>query len=319
MIKVYLTRKEAAELLGVSVQTISNYVRDGLLVESSTKGQNLKMGRILGSSVENLLSENYDVVEQAKAIEILKSNLSDSYKDYKKERDILHNAHNLLKISNSFHKNLSFIAELLSAWLVSEGLLTKAEMKVCIDILCGHSLQLIAEDSHIPISRVNEIYKEAIKKLIRKRTVSYNDIDNENRQLKERLQLELDKTRELEQQVNDLVNQLNISVNVLKIPVQLIGKQSIMSFSNRLFNALLAFGIENLYDLALINKKQLLSIRNIGRKCYDEVYELMSKYWILFDDINSLNNHRISSLPGPFVEIPISELLKRRQMLHKLH
>ena len=149
--------------------------------------------------------------------------------------------------------------------------------------------------------------------------ISYNDIDNENRQLKERLQLELDKTRELEQQVNDLVNQLNISVNVLKIPVQLIGKQSIMSFSNRLFNALLAFGIENLYDLALINKKQLLSIRNIGRKCYDEVYELMSKYWILFDDINSLNNHRISSLPGPFVEIPISELLKRRQMLQKLH
>ncbi len=319
MVKVYLTRKEAAELLGVSVQTISNYVRDGLLVESSTKGQNLKMGRILGSSVENLLSENYDVVEQAKAIEILKSNLSDSYKDYKKERDILNNAHNLLKISNGFHKNLSFIAELLSAWLVSEGLLTKAEMKVCIDILCGHSLQLIAEDSHIPISRVNEIYKEAIKKLIKKRTVSYNDIDNENRQLKERLQLELDKTRELEQQVNDLVNQLNISVNVLKIPVQLIGKQSIMSFSNRLFNALLAFGIENLYDLALINKKQLLSIRNIGRKCYDEVYELMSKYWIIFDDINSLNNHRISSLPGPFVEIPISELLNRRQMLQKLH
>lgn len=319
MIKVYLTMKEAAELLDVSVQTISNYVRDGLLVESSTKGQNLKMGRILGSSVENLLSENYDVVEQAKAIEILKSNLSDSYKDYKKERDILHNAHNLLKISNGFHKNLSFIAELLSAWLVSEGLLTKAEMKVCIDILCGHSLQLIAEDSHIPISRVNEIYKEAIKKLIKKRTVSYNDIDNENRQLKKRLQLELDKTRELEQQVNDLVNQLNISVNVLKIPVQLIGKQSIMSFSNRLFNALLAFGIENLYDLALINKKQLLSIRNIGRKCYDEVYELMSKYWIIFDDINSLNNHRISSLPGPFVEIPISELLNRRQMLQKLH
>ena len=53
VMKLYLTRNEAAEILGVTPQTISNYVKKGLLVESEVKEPNLKAMCILGSSVES--------------------------------------------------------------------------------------------------------------------------------------------------------------------------------------------------------------------------------------------------------------------------
>lgn len=67
--KLYLTRKEAAELLGVTPQTISNYVENGLLVESKKRDPKTRRMRILRRSVENLLKEGYDVIEQTKAID----------------------------------------------------------------------------------------------------------------------------------------------------------------------------------------------------------------------------------------------------------
>ena len=39
--KLYLNRNEAAEILGVTPQTVSNYVKRGLLVESESKDPGL--------------------------------------------------------------------------------------------------------------------------------------------------------------------------------------------------------------------------------------------------------------------------------------
>ena len=61
--KLYLTRNEAGEILGVHPQTVSNYLAKGLLVESSTRNLESKSLRILGSSVSNLMNEGYDIIE----------------------------------------------------------------------------------------------------------------------------------------------------------------------------------------------------------------------------------------------------------------
>ena len=60
--KLYLTRNETAKLLGVTPQTVSNYVEKGLLVESSKRDPKAKAMRILRQSVETLLEEGYDVL-----------------------------------------------------------------------------------------------------------------------------------------------------------------------------------------------------------------------------------------------------------------
>ena len=73
--KLYLTRNETAKLLGVTPQTVSNYLEKGLLVESSKRDPKAKAMRILRQSVETLLEEGYDVLEQSKAMEALSKEL----------------------------------------------------------------------------------------------------------------------------------------------------------------------------------------------------------------------------------------------------
>ena len=82
VMKLYLTRNEAAEILGVTPQTISNYVKKGLLVESEVKEPNLKAMCILGSSVERLLKEDYDIVEQSNAIDAMRVELDELWESY---------------------------------------------------------------------------------------------------------------------------------------------------------------------------------------------------------------------------------------------
>lgn len=314
--KLYLTRSEAAELLGVNVQTISNYVEKGLLVESSTKDPNLKMLRILGSSVERLINDGYDVIKQTNAIDLLRLELDQSYADYIKERDKLHKTHKLLKISNGFHKNIDKIAEILSVYLIDNNLLTKSEMPVLIEILKGNSFQYIAENYDISINRINDVYLRALMRITRGRKISYSQLENENSQLKERLEAELQRISYLEQEIEKYKERIQ-PIEVLRIPEQLIGDSSLKMTSTRSYRALKANGIENLYDLALITQKQLCCMRNMGSKSVAELKALMAQYWIFFDDIDSLKNIKIGSLPGPFQEMPIDELYSRRQLLQE--
>ena len=312
--KLYLTRAEAAELLGVNVQTISNYVEKGLLVESSTKDPNLKMMRILGSSVERLINEGYDVIKQTKAIDALRSELSQSYADYIQGRDMLHKTHRLLKISNGFHKNIDKIAEILSAYLIDNNLPAKSEIPVVTEILKGNSFQYIAENYDISINRINDVYLRALKRLSRGRKISYNQLEYENKQLNERLEAEMQRISYLEREIAILKDRIQ-PIEILRIPEQLIGDSSLKMTSVRSYNALKANGIENLYDLALITHKQLCSMRNMGSNSVAELKTLMAQHLMFFDDIDSLKNIKIGLLPSSFVEIPIDELYSRRQLL----
>ena len=60
-----------------------------MLVESEVKEPNLKAMCILGSSVERLLKEDYDIVEQSNAIDAMRVELDELWDSYKKERDKL--------------------------------------------------------------------------------------------------------------------------------------------------------------------------------------------------------------------------------------
>ena len=80
--KAYISRAEAAEILGISQQSVSNYVARGLLAVSQVKSSNGGL-QILWSSVDKLMNEAYDVVEQTKAIEETRIILETKNKEYK--------------------------------------------------------------------------------------------------------------------------------------------------------------------------------------------------------------------------------------------
>lgn len=319
--KAYISRAEAAEILGISQQSVSNYVARGLLAVSQVKSSNGGL-QILWSSVDKLMNEAYDVVEQTKAIEEARIILETKNKEYKTERDNLDKRHRLLKISDGFHANIHEIAEILSAYLVDNDILPKKQREVLIDILAGRSFAYIADNFNLSVSEIKEIYSRAIRSLYTKRTPTYVDLREENADLKDQIKILQEKNALLEQEKCDAQERIrDISealysgtANCISIPKQLIGQDSLRC-SARLFNVLKANNIDNLYDLALISKKQLFGTRNFGKKCMDEIQEIMNRYLIEFDNIESLQNTTIKSLPGPFSEIPVYILEKRRRNL----
>ena len=61
----YITFTEAAEMLGVSYESVRLYVKRGMLIEGESHGKK----KVLESSVLAMIEKHYDVVSQTKAVE----------------------------------------------------------------------------------------------------------------------------------------------------------------------------------------------------------------------------------------------------------
>ena len=314
--KLYYTRNEVAEILGVSPQTVSNYVKRGLLVESETKDPCQKSMCILSSSVECLLNESYDLIKQTEAVELMRDELDELWSKYTKERDELDKLHKLLKISYGFHNNIEIISEILAAYLIEMNALTQKELWLVTEILSSRSFRYIIDNSDITKSDINTIYFRTLKKLTTGRKPKYNELLEENDKLRDLLEKEKEKSSILEKRLEVLENRQFSSEDMISIPNELMGINP-DRISARVYNALRTNGIEHLYELALIEKDKLYRTRNFGRKCVSEVTNVMATYDLEFDNVESLKNPKISCLKGPHIEVPIFLLEQRNRELCK--
>ena len=315
--KLYLNRNEAAEILGVTPQTVSNYVKRGLLVESESKDPGLKSMCILGSSVEMLLNEEYDVLKQSNAIEAMREELDEMWESYRKERDKLEKLHKLLRISYGFHDNIKIISEILAAYLVEMNVLTQKETWLVTEILSERSLIYIVESSDLTRSDISTLYFRALRKLSAGRHPKYNELLDENKGLRDLLEIEREKSAALEKQLKALEARRGSSDEVISIPKELMD-MSYLQIGVRAYNALKAHGVEHLYELALIDKERLFKTRNFGRKCMLDVITFMDAYGLEFDNIESLKNPKVSFLKGPYVDVPLYVLEQRnRELCHR--
>ena len=315
--KLYLNRNEAAEILGVTPQTVSNYVKRGLLVESESKDPGLKSMCILGSSVEKLLNEEYDVLKQSNAIEAMREELDEMWESYRKERDKLEKLHKLLRISYGFHDNIKIISEILAAYLVEMNVLTQKETWLVTEILSERSLIYIVESSDLTRSDISTLYFRALRKLSAGRHPKYNELLDENKGLRELLEIEREKSTALEKQVKALEERRGLSDDVISIPKELMGI-NYRQIGVRAYNALKVHGVEHLYELALIDKESIFKTRNFGRKCMLDVMTFMDAYGLEFDNIESLRNPKVSFLKGLYVDVPLYVLEQRnRELCHR--
>ena len=315
--KLYLNRNEAAEILGVTPQTVSNYVKRGLLVESESKDSGLKSMCILGSSVEKLLNEEYDVLKQSNAIEAMREELDEMWESYRKERDKLEKLHKLLRISYGFHDNIKIISEILAAYLVEMNVLTQKETWLVTEILSERSLIYIVESSDLTRSDISTLYFRALRKLSAGRHPKYNELLDENKGLRDLLEIEREKSAALEKQLKALEERRGLSDDVISIPKELMGI-NYRQIGVRAYNALKVHGVEHLYELALIDEERLLKTRNFGKKCMLDVMTFMDAYGLEFDNIESLRNPKVSFLKGPYVDVSLYVLEQRnRELCHR--
>lgn len=305
--KLYLTRNETAELLGVTPQTVSNYLAKGLLVESSNRDPKAKTMRILRTSVENLLKEGYDIVEQSKAIEALSEELKDTRDYFLKKQEELKSDIALLEIRRDFQLNIRDFAELLASHLKGNDIITKSEANVIIEILSGKNMEGVARKFNLCVATIRHIYHKCCHALYDGHHPSYNELLEQNKNLIEQLSDERRKYAEmaLTSVKNDGVEELS-DEGIVRVPQILIGLGQ--GLSVRLYNNLKSANFKNLYEMVFVNRVSLMHIRNFGRKSLNELDLLMERYGLRFNDISSLSSMQVQSLPGPFVSIPIKEL-----------
>ena len=301
----YLTRNEAARLLGVSPQTVSNYVERGILVESTIKNKNSKTLMILSSSIERLMTDEYDLLEQSKACQCLCYDLNEKKEQYINERDEFIAARKLLTISEEFHKNINEIAEILTAFLVRNQVLSKNQMQIVIDILNGHSFKYIAQNCNLKINDIQEIYVKALKTLSIYNQISYEDLKQSCNSLEEQLQKERKKNKELQAEVNRLGCLVPDTVKEIYIPEELYGYNS-RHISAAMAHSLKVNDIDNLFEVVFIHKEQLLESQFITKGFLAKLERIMAIYGLEYNNIASLRNPKVLSLRSPYMKVSIS-------------
>lgn len=305
--KLYLTRNETAKLLGVTQQTVSNYLEKGLLVESSMRDPKAKAMRFLRQSVETLLEEGYDVLEKSKAMESLSKELKETREYFLRKRDELKADLAILEIRRDFQLNVRDFAELVASYLKGNDIISKSESRVILEILSGNSIEGVARKLNLCVSTVRYLYHKCCNALYEGQHPSYNELQQQNKNLIEKLSEERKRYAELALLPKGKGDSLD--EGVIYVPQALIGLGQ--GLSVRLYNNLRAGNFENLYEMVFVSRNSLMHIRNFGRKSLNELDLLMEHYGLRFNDISSLASMEVQSLAGPFFTIPIKEVRAR--------
>jgi hypothetical protein len=119
--------------------------------------------------------------------------------------------------------------------------------------------------------RIRQIQAKALRKMRRPRYsnlfkgVSLSELIEKNKKYNE-LQYEYDVLR----RAVDKNNSMSAITRQIKI--------SEVDFEVRTYNCLARAGLENLGDIADLTYNELISIRNVGKKSYDDVVKVLSQY-----------------------------------------
>lgn len=262
-----LTRHQAAVILGVTDQTITNYCKNGLL--GYCKGER----NILYVNAEDV--EKYkDKLRMIYASELLiksKQRQLDETRKRLTQEEVELRAALTCEHRQDFGRNLSELVKNLSrAFIVP--FTKERDVTILCDFADGHSLSEISEKLGLSVERCRQLLVRAMKHFedvnkIHERWEFYCDIIEENDSLRKEIEM-LKKRYEpepLDEEGRKYVATL-LSVNLADLKV-----------SVRVLRALESSGwnIVTVGDLVKRSRLSLLNLRNFGKKCLREVDDMI--------------------------------------------
>ncbi len=280
-----LSRDEAAQLLDVTPQTISNWVEKGIL-----KGHFVDhLLKIDKATIEKYFDTLSDLAFIEKRVFAAKRELQLAEKELEKNFDDTRSAIHLLGRGVPAY----LLNDIFSAVIEASGndVLKEREKSILAMLLEGKNVLDVAEDYGLTRSRIMQIASHAVRKLATVKTFSelrkeYKQLAFENANFPVVIQSLKKRIKELER--------LN---NMETVPVSeydyLLGdkggtftalmntKVIDLNITVRSLHCLKAADIETLGDLVKYNKTALLKFRNFGKKSMSEIDDLL----------NSMNLH----------------------------
>lgn len=274
-----ITRNEAAQLLDVTPQTISNWVEKGILIGHYVDRQ-LVIDRLTIEKYFDTLSEVGFMEKRISAakrdLQFVENELMTNLKD---TRSAVH----LLGDGVPAH----FLIEIFESIIEASGndVLKEREKVILTKLIEGNSPEYIGDEYGLTRSRIMQIASHAVRKLACVKT--FSELRKENKQLI----FDNANFQTVIQAFQNRINELEHINNITSAPVSeydyLLGdkgghftdlmntKVIDMKITVRSLNCLKAADVDTLYDLVKCKKTDLMKFRNFGKKSLKELEDLL--------------------------------------------
>ena len=275
MNRKYISRNEAAEMLGVHPQTISNYINDGLIFARKAKVKGKPAIRVALEDVEKIAEQMEDLVGIETRIARYRERL-------KREEDQLDRKEMELKeqiddISNDYKHLQQVTVESMIAlfWKCVPDVGSADDMAVLKEVMrygvrvASYHLRMTTRD----VVRCSNAVRDAIRTMpdIKKYVERNRQLEDENKALRKWMDEHQTDAQEVIEQDSGKSALLNTKLIDLDLSV-------------RALNCLKMAEVETLGDLIKYRKGELMKFRNVGKKTLTELENLVSGFGLEFSN-----------------------------------
>lgn len=270
-----VTRQEAARLLNVSTQTVSNWIEKGyikahmldnhLLVDRETIEQHF-------DSLQDLAHLEKTVKEKTEYLRKEDFNLEFEINDLLEARDRLKD--------ERLYGVYRWIAEY--ATRSADGMFTEQQQKIFHRMMDNGSADYIGKELGLSRSRVVDTFFNCLRKIAKvidlaKTQEKWDEMEQENKRLK--LQ-----NASLIQQLNEYKANMAAQTATPSIPeneakIKLLGSNfEEFAFSVRATNVLRGLGCVTIADVACLKKADLMNAKLCGKKTVEDIEKLLAEH-----------------------------------------
>lgn len=281
-----ITRDEAAQLLDVTPQTISNWVEKGIL-NGHMVGSQLKIDK---ATIEKYFDSMSDLAFIEKRVFAAKRDLQFTEKELEKNLNDSRSAVHLLgKGVPAYLLNEIFISIINAC---GDDVLKEREKTFLTMLLEGSSVKEISDEFGLTYTRIMQVVSHSIRKLSTVKT--FSELRKEYKQLL----FDNNNYQNIVQSLQNRIKQLESVNNIDSAPVSeydyllgdkggsftaLLNKRIIdFNLTVRALNCLKSADIDTLGDLLKCKKNDLLKFRNFGKKSLSEIEDLLDSMKLHF-------------------------------------
>lgn len=273
--KAWVTRAEAARMLGCSTQTISNYAKRGILTEK----RNAQLYLYQGADIEKLLQ-----LGTTKTIEELKAEteviISETEELRRKAQDEMNEAEEALLLINNGRKNWDgwgrYKRLIEAIVLMCNPEFTKFESLIMQDVLNFTPADLTAEYLGCRVHTVKSRYEKALRKIREFPGVINQKFADYEKRIDD-LTKEIEKYRNMVNGENSDSERTNHGDEIFRLQEPFTTKIEDCHFSVRTYNCLHAVGIKTIGDIVAWKRSDFMRLRNFGKKSLIELDEFLER------------------------------------------
>ena len=275
----FISRHEAAAILGCSYQTICNWIESGIL-----KGRKIERAEMVDiDTIEALFDTAADVARTEELLKERKRELKAEIKSFEDAIIDLRNE-NMQNIQDRALRSL-----IDNSVLLAKDTLHDYEADVVSGLLQGKSSIEIAKELDLTREKVRQISLKAMPKFLSH--LDYSEVREENNELRK-------KADELQKEVDSLKHRLlglEVGRKIEGTPLAL--DLTAYGFPTRLVNTLHTAGCNNLADLLKQDASALINYKNVGKCTIQDIERILENIGLrLGMNLNNMSDEDFNSL-----------------------